>query len=1367
MKALILKGCGAFAAVFFCFSTIYASFTITGGPFKSVAVSQEETITYTIINNNTRNNYPNGIQDDIKLDLDTVPVYVDYKADSSCSDPIGVKGAPHDYCTVKLTLKGAKALGTNNGFLVVSDEHGVNTQKKVTINVIAPSLAITSPDPASIVPLGTAQIVVTNNSHPDTSIATAAGITFTNLHDVTADNITSDTCATAPGPGQSCTVTLTATKDATGTYEGLTVKGPSTGTATLGKLDVIKPELKIVAPDPADLTILSGATGTITVGYKEAPAPGETAVNVNLQDLNKYPDIEKATACTIAAGQTSCDVKVKIKEGAKATVNPYQNLTINGDNTESTTLQKLAVADVPLTLSADTIHVKPGDATGFDLTITNTASATEDPEANATNVKIHGLKKEWLINQDHSACSSVAPGKPCVIKITAEPGAPMGDYTTGLTVAGDNTEVKTIKDLHVDGLNLTVGTPIAVVMPGATANIQIHNDSQDASAININFKNPAAGLVPTPIAVLKKDAPGFIVLENKTGKIHHYVKGDPELTIHGDNTEEAYLTDLYVGGLPITVKADDQAINILPGSSATITVNNTTTKDDGITATKITAHDLPVGVTASYCSAEPAEPAEPAGSCQVKLTADEIKAVPGDSTLKIQGTNTQVAADGVELNVGPALQPSNTDLQFSEPQEQSFTLKNLNQFDVSSISVKAADAVHNLTIDASDCINKDKLSKGESCVVKVTTGKTSYGNGPLTISYKLGTETATRSLAINAGVTQPTLTVTDKAGKIVSGDIMLDPKATTTDFTVDSAPFVWQAPKLESGGDTHGWTPTLHDCAASDTGTSCTLTFTKSASNHKEAAGTIKLKGTNIAEVDKDVFVDYGDIEILPAAGEQYNHLQYRALEVKNTSADGVAYSIAPVDLSSPALTGKVTECTGDCPKNFNTDNSCMGKADLGAGGTCRIWLQAKTSDKLAAAKDTITVTATATSGTPPKVYNRTFEVNYANSLYAGGVFDKAGSSVTGAGNIASWDGTDWHPLTSAGAPASGVTGNDVAIHALKIYQGDLYVGGKFTGASGVNTSGIAKWSGDQWHDLAGGVIAGSGLGYPEYTNTVYALATYKESESAPEKLYIGGSFGVAGEVVDVNNIASWDGTQSQWAKLGLGFFDGKFHIPGYAQVLALQVFKGKLYAGGRFVVTGFAGDNANIMFWDSVAKKWKPLIGGGIYQMDDPGIFSPIKVSSFATDGDYLYVGGNFAKVGASAMTVQNLAKYDGQSWGVPGLLAVDKDFHSMAYDPATHWLYQLARQAIAFWNTQTLKYDGGVNANGPMVSSAKLGDNLYLGGAFTQTSSGVTVANIATLNVANKTWNSGNVGGGVTGASAVVNALLIAPSVTIKVAS
>ena len=108
---------------------------------------------------------------------------------------------------------------------------------------------------------------------------------------------------------------------------------------------------------------------------------------------------------------------------------------------------------------------------------------------------------------------------------------------------------------------------------------------------------------------------------------------------------------------------------------------------------------------------------------------------------------------------------------------------------------------------------------------------------------------------------------------------------------------------------------------------------------------------------------------------------------------------------------------------------------------------------------------------------------SFDGMLYAGGTFDVAGTTMSRA--IAAWDGSAWHAL------GSGLSGSRyVHVDAMTVYDGRLVVGGSFGTAGGLPVSSIACWDGEQWSALGSGFTDEfwPGIVFP---GQVYALAIY------------------------------------------------------------------------------------------------------------------------------------------------------------------------------------------------------------------------------------------------------------------------------------
>ncbi|SDT33448.1 hypothetical protein SAMN04488543_3795 [Friedmanniella luteola] len=273
------------------------------------------------------------------------------------------------------------------------------------------------------------------------------------------------------------------------------------------------------------------------------------------------------------------------------------------------------------------------------------------------------------------------------------------------------------------------------------------------------------------------------------------------------------------------------------------------------------------------------------------------------------------------------------------------------------------------------------------------------------------------------------------------------------------------------------------------------------------------------------------------------------------------------------------------------------------------------------------------------------------SGLYLGGSFTTVGNAATQ--HLAVWDGTAWAGVGDgvdnvvralAATPDGGVVvlGDFVFSGALRVVHGAVwsgtgwrtfgqgvnadpygggtvaalvpdgdavYVGGLFDQAGQLPVRSVARWDGQGWDALAGGVTATISHGQ------VFAMT------SLGGDLYATGAFQTAGGRV-MNNIARWDG--SAWLPLGDGLDDA-----GYA----LTVLGGKLYVGGTFNLAGRVRAD-HLACWDPATSSWSAV--GNSPRYDD-------EVRALAAiDDRYLVVGGTFQR-----FFDQNTTVVDGL-WGM-----------------------------------------------------------------------------------------------------------------------
>ncbi len=284
-----------------------------------------------------------------------------------------------------------------------------------------------------------------------------------------------------------------------------------------------------------------------------------------------------------------------------------------------------------------------------------------------------------------------------------------------------------------------------------------------------------------------------------------------------------------------------------------------------------------------------------------------------------------------------------------------------------------------------------------------------------------------------------------------------------------------------------------------------------------------------------------------------------------------------------------------------------------------------------------------------------------------------------------------------------------------------VYLTGQFRKAGGVQVDSIARWDGQNWSAVGGGLAAppAAGSGYPLIRGVL------SHDDGSGSKLYVGGNFVEAGGAA-IPHVARWDGVS--WQPVGDGL-DG--------QVFVLARFDAgdgaELYAGGTFLNSGSVSTR-RVARWDGLA--WHPLgngLNGGARTMavHDRG------------QGPELFVGGFFTN--ASGLPVQRLAAWDGSAWsdvgggldGLPSALASFDDgsgaalyatgaFSMAGGVPAA----RIARFDGQSWLPLGSGLAGGLFGTGEALLPLDLGDGpgLYVGGSFAQ-AGGVPAANLARL--------------------------------------
>jgi hypothetical protein len=188
----------------------------------------------------------------------------------------------------------------------------------------------------------------------------------------------------------------------------------------------------------------------------------------------------------------------------------------------------------------------------------------------------------------------------------------------------------------------------------------------------------------------------------------------------------------------------------------------------------------------------------------------------------------------------------------------------------------------------------------------------------------------------------------------------------------------------------------------------------------------------------------------------------------------------------------------------------------------------------------------------------------------------------------------DKHPLINLIARFNGQHWKDVGggiragglahINQMLVWGDDLYVAGQFLEKAGAPGNCIARWDGTSWHRLGDGVYM-----YGGNESDIQKMIVYND------ELYVAGFFNVAGDI-GCKGIAKWDG--SKWCSVTDEFDDW------YVQDVA--AFKGNLYAGGgwysingdssfnhlaRYVGPGFSNCSTPVSVSNQVGSLDQPLV--------------------------------------------------------------------------------------------------------------------------------------------------------------------------------
>ncbi|HLF88954.1 MAG TPA: hypothetical protein VI451_08430, partial [Anaerolineales bacterium] len=217
--------------------------------------------------------------------------------------------------------------------------------------------------------------------------------------------------------------------------------------------------------------------------------------------------------------------------------------------------------------------------------------------------------------------------------------------------------------------------------------------------------------------------------------------------------------------------------------------------------------------------------------------------------------------------------------------------------------------------------------------------------------------------------------------------------------------------------------------------------------------------------------------------------------------------------------------------------------------------------------------------------------------VYVGGNFYVAGG-LGGTRGIAKWNS----PAGTWSSVGNGI--NNGRVEAIALSGNNVYIGGQFEKVYGSPGNFIARWDGNSWSDLGGGV-----------NGTVYDI------EISGNDVYVLGSFSSAGGQ-NANQIARWNSTTGEWSPLGSGAGFGANHMA--------------ILSDGSVLVAGTLNEAGGVPVnyvarWDG--SNWTAF-GSGL----------TCCVATIEVSGSTVYIGGSFNKLDGAV--VNFLAMGTGTGW-------------------------------------------------------------------------------------------------------------------------
>jgi hypothetical protein len=244
-------------------------------------------------------------------------------------------------------------------------------------------------------------------------------------------------------------------------------------------------------------------------------------------------------------------------------------------------------------------------------------------------------------------------------------------------------------------------------------------------------------------------------------------------------------------------------------------------------------------------------------------------------------------------------------------------------------------------------------------------------------------------------------------------------------------------------------------------------------------------------------------------------------------------------------------------------------------------------------------------------VYALTADSN--GTLYAGGQFINL-DGIPAADHVASYKAGVWHAMGSGVGPGGAAV--DGYVRSLAAHGSDVYVGTDSVNVAGIaQADHVALWDGSSWNAVGSNSTGANGW----FTTTAFINAL----TTSGSMVFAAGSFQNANAVATADSIAYFDGVV--WRPIGS---NGAGNGPMTANLTALGLFRGKIYAGGNFTS---AGGDTRAQFVSAYAlalpdvrlgvTSGGPFAGNGVYSALATGESHTIKVAPRHTGTFYVSI--------------------------------------------------------------------------------------------------------------------------------------------------